>query len=83
MPKIIDITGYIGSGKTLLADAIAKHNFTKVKMASPIKDMLRSVGLREDQVEGTGKEIPCELLWKDTTLCYANSWYRVGQKHYW
>ena len=39
-------------------------------MASPIKDMLRSVGLREDQVEGTGKEIPCQLLC-DKTPRYA------------
>ena len=71
MPKIIGITGYIGSGKTLLADALcAKHNFTKVKMASPIKDMLRSVGLREAQVEGIDKEIPCELLC-DKTPRYA------------
>ena len=71
MPKIIGITGYIGSGKTLLADALcAKHNFTIVMFAFRLKDMGRAVGLREDQVEGTGKEIPCQLLC-DKTPRYA------------
>ena len=66
-PKIIGITGYIGSGKTLLADALcSKHNFTKVKMAYPIKKMLSSVGLSYSHLEGMNKEIETELLCNKT-----------------
>ena len=66
-PKIIGITGYIGSGKTLLADALcSKHNFTKVKMAYPIKKMLSSVGLSYSHLEGANKEIETELLCNKT-----------------
>ena len=62
-PKIVGITGYIGSGKTLLADALcSKHNFTKLKMAYPIKKMLSSVGLSYYHLEGDNKEIEAELL---------------------
>jgi hypothetical protein len=31
-------------------------------MAGPLKDMMRSIGLTESHIEGTLKEIPCEML---------------------
>jgi len=63
MPNLIGISGLIGSGKTLLADTLcAEHNYQKVKMATPIKDMLLSVGLTQDDIEGETKEIPNKLL---------------------
>jgi|TARA_B100000424_G_scaffold271708_1_gene276046 hypothetical protein len=63
MPKIIGICGSIGSGKTLVADYLcASHNFFKIKMASPIKDMLSAVGLTDRELEGTSKELGIDLL---------------------
>ena len=63
MPKIIGICGSIGSGKTLVADYLcAQHNFYKIKMASPIKDMLSAVGLTDNELEGAKKEIEIDLL---------------------
>ena len=67
MRKIIGITGYIGSGKTLLADTLcSKHNFIRVKMAQPIKTMLEAVGLTQDNIEGNSKQIPLPLLCNKT-----------------
>ena len=63
MPKVIGITGYIGSGKTLVADYLcSQSNFNKLKMAQPIKDMLYAVGLGVDELEGSRKETPNILL---------------------
>lgn len=65
IPKrnIIGITGLIGSGKSFAADHfVAKHGFCRKKMASPLKNMLRAVGLTDEHIEGHLKEKPCDLL---------------------
>ena len=63
MPNLIGIAGLIGCGKTLLADTLcAEHKYEKVKMASPIKEMLLSVGLTQEDIEGETKEIANTLL---------------------
>jgi len=67
MPKLIGITGYIGSGKTLAADYLcSSHNFIKLKMAQPIKDMLYAVGLTTDDLEGRRKEQSANMLCNQT-----------------
>jgi hypothetical protein len=67
MPKIIGISGYIGSGKTLLADTLcSKYNFIRVKMAQPLKTMLESIGLTQDNIEGSTKQTPLPLLCNQT-----------------
>lgn len=58
----VGITGLIGTGKTLAADSLLNKGFVKVKMADPLKTMLRSVGLTEDEIEGSMKEKPSPLL---------------------
>ena len=64
---LIGITGYIGSGKTLLADTLcSQHNFIKVKMAQPIKTLLEAIGLTQDNIEGSTKETPLPLLCNKT-----------------
>ena len=71
MPKVIGITGYIGSGKTLVADYLcARANFNKLKMAQPIKDMLYAVGMGVEDLEGARKEVPNNLL-SDKTPRFA------------
>lgn len=61
--NVVGFTGLIGSGKTLAADWLCSTaDFKKLKMADPLKTMLRSVGLDYNHIEGSLKEKPCELL---------------------
>lgn len=60
---IILLTGLKGSGKSTVADYLVKdRGFTRVKMAGPLKDMLRAIGLTEDHLEGELKEEPLDML---------------------
>lgn len=61
--QLIVLTGYAGSGKSTIAKhLINEHGFTLVKFASPLKDMLRAVGLTDEHLEGSLKEKPSQLL---------------------
>lgn len=61
--RIVGLTGLIASGKTTVALSLVwQHNFTRVRFAEPLKDMLRALGLQEPEIEGTLKETPCDLL---------------------
>lgn len=63
MPTLIGLSGRAGAGKSYAASyLVAKHGYTRLKFAGPLKDMLRSVGLNEDHIEGRLKEEPCDLL---------------------
>jgi hypothetical protein len=60
---IIAFTGPIGSGKSFAAKYLEEaHGFDVHKMAGPLKNMLRAVGLTERHIEGDLKEVPCEVL---------------------
>jgi len=66
---VIAIAGYKGSGKsvmarTLLHEHIAIHrgNAVVLKLAQPLKDMLRAIGLGYNELEGHAKEAPCTIL---------------------
>ena len=61
--SIIALTGYARSGKSTAADALVKSfGYTRVRFADPLKNMLRSIGLCEGEIEGSLKEKPCNLL---------------------
>ena len=61
--RLIAFCGYMGSGKTYAADyLIQKYGYTRVKFAGPLKDMLRTMGLTDDHIEGDLKDKPCDLL---------------------
>lgn len=65
MTTIIGIVGGKGVGKTTLANALIRaldYDALVIKMADPLKTMLRSVGLTDDEIEGYLKEQPCPLL---------------------
>lgn len=60
---IIGLSGRIGCGKSTVADFLASgHGYTRHRMAGPLKDMMRCLGLSEDHIEGHLKEIPCPQL---------------------
>lgn len=61
-PKLLGITGKAGSGKTTAADHLVSLGWTRVKLAGPLKDMLRVIGLTDRHIEGDLKELPCDLL---------------------
>ncbi len=60
---LIGFVGYARAGKstaaTYLQDA---HGFERARIADPLKNMLRAVGLTDREVEGDRKEEPLELL---------------------
>ncbi|MBB5414081.1 deoxynucleotide monophosphate kinase family protein [Paraburkholderia atlantica] len=62
-PQVIALVGNAGAGKSTVADyLIAEHGYHRVKFAGPLKNMLRAIGLDDEEIEGSRKEQPCELL---------------------
>ena len=63
-PKmIIGITGRIGCGKSTVAEFLSRqHGYKRHRMAGPLKEMMRCLGLDSRHIEGDLKEAPCDLL---------------------
>jgi hypothetical protein len=61
-PHLVGITGRAGSGKSAASDALVEAGWIKMKFASPLKDMLRAIGLTDQHIEGDLKEVQCDLL---------------------
>ena len=60
---LIALSGLAGAGKSTAAKHLSSvHGFTLVKFAGPLKRMLRSIGLSEEEIEGVQKEVPSDLL---------------------
>lgn len=63
LPQIIALVGNAGAGKSTVAEYLTKvHGYQVVKFAGPLKNMLRAIGLGNDELEGSLKEVPCGLL---------------------
>jgi len=62
-PSVIALAGPAGSGKSTAArHLIEQHGYTLVKFAGPLKAMMRAIGLTDEHIEGSLKEVPCKLL---------------------
>ena len=62
-PVLVALCGLAGSGKTTCAEFLVQEwGYTNIKFASPIKEMLRALGLNDNHLEGGLKEIPTVLL---------------------
>jgi hypothetical protein len=59
---LIGFTGRIGAGKSTAARALYNRGFTRVRFAGPLKAMMACMGLSEQEVDGSLKEEPCDLL---------------------
>jgi hypothetical protein len=63
LPQIIALVGNAGAGKSTVAEYLQEvHNYKLVKFAGPLKTMLRAIGLDDEEIEGSRKEVPCDLL---------------------
>lgn len=63
MPKLIAFVGAMGSGKSTAAQyAVRTCGYTRYRIAEPIKAMMYALGLNEEQVDGSEKNRPCDLL---------------------
>ena len=62
-PILIAICGFKGSGKSKVASRLeGQLQAQRIRFAGPLKDMLRVLGLTEQEIEGHLKEQPCEKL---------------------
>lgn len=63
MKHLVAFTGAAGAGKSTAARLlIDNHGYTLVKFATTLKNMMRAIGLSEDQIEGNLKERPAQEL---------------------
>jgi hypothetical protein len=60
--QIIGLCGPIGAGKSAVASMLMVRGFKRVRFAGPLKDMMKALGLSAEEIDGSLKEKPCELL---------------------
>ena len=59
---IVGISGHMGVGKTTAAKIFEKYGYTIIKFADPLKSMLKTLGMTEEQLNGTKKSMPIPWL---------------------
>jgi hypothetical protein len=63
LPSVIGLIGKAGSGKSATSSFLQRtYLYARAPFAAPLKDMLRVLGLNEQQLNGTLKEVPTNLL---------------------
>lgn len=66
MIRVVALAGLAGSGKSTVASYLVTQGYTLVKFAKPLKDMLRSLGMTDEELEGSLKEVPCSRFGNKT-----------------
>ena len=59
---IVAIFGYKGCGKSAVAKRFELHDFIRRPIAAPLKEMLKAMGVTQEQLWGDEKEKPSLLL---------------------
>lgn len=62
MTKVVAFIGAIGAGKSTAAHAFKPGVYRQINFADTLKDMLQTLGLTEEEVDGQNKEEPSSLL---------------------
>jgi hypothetical protein len=63
LPPVVAFTGLAGAGKsTATRYLVDRHGYTLVKFAGPLKDMMRALGMGNDEIEGDLKEVAIREL---------------------
>jgi hypothetical protein len=63
LPPVVAFTGPAGAGKsTATRHLVERRGYKLVKFAAPLKDMMRAIGLTEEEIEGGLKEQPSSTL---------------------
>ncbi len=63
LPAVVAFTGAAGAGKSTATHHLVDHlGYKLVKFAGPLKDMMRAIGLTEEEIEGSLKELPSGTL---------------------
>ena len=63
LPPVVAFTGQAGAGKSTAARyLVERHGYKLVKFAAPLKNMMRAIGLTEEEIEGDLKEVPSGKL---------------------
>jgi hypothetical protein len=63
MPQLIGLAGLAGVGKSTVAlHLVKRRGFERYRMAGPLKEMARQLGLTHDQIDGANKEEPIDWL---------------------
>ena len=61
--ELVGICGALGSGKSTVAEIMQQRaDFERLRMAAPLKAMVKALGLTDEQVDGNRKEEPSWLL---------------------
>ena len=62
-PKVIGLVGRARSGKSTAAEILrVRWDYGRTRFAGPLKDMLRAIGMTEEEIEGSEKFTPKDWL---------------------
>lgn len=59
---IVGLTGPAGCGKSTAAFHLEELGFKRIRFAGALKSMMMALGLSQEHIEGSLKEVPCALL---------------------
>lgn len=81
MTEIIGLMGASGAGKSEVATYLVEHHgYTRMRFADGLKDMLKTLGLTEAQIDGDEKHLPIPLLggktYRDAATSLGTGWGR-------
>lgn len=62
MTRLLAFTGPAGSGKSTAAKHLELFGYRRIRFAGPLKRMMRALGLSDEQIEGSLKDLPTDLL---------------------